>query len=57
VHLHSAVWKQPDILQTLRRDYAADFLAKPFQVEDLAALVLRMLENAATETETETKVE
>ncbi len=39
----SAVWKQPDILETLQKDYSVEFLAKPFGVDDLAALVLRML--------------
>jgi DNA-binding response OmpR family regulator len=54
----SAVWKQPDILETLRNDYGAEFMAKPFQVEDLAALVLRMLgePRAPREDELETTV-
>ncbi len=52
----SAVWKQPDILETLRRDYAAEFLAKPFQVDDLAALILRMLGNPPAEDDLDTQV-
>jgi CheY-like chemotaxis protein len=42
----SAIWKQPDVRESLSRDFGAAFLAKPFQVEELAALVLLVLGDA-----------
>ncbi len=53
----SAVWKQPDIVEELRRDLSVEFMAKPFNVDDLAALVLRMLDGAQAQDALVTKVE
>ncbi|MFH2010785.1 MAG: response regulator [bacterium] len=39
----SGIWKQPEILETLRRDFSVEFIAKPFNVEELAALVDKVL--------------
>lgn len=38
----SAIWKQPDILETLCKDYSVEFIAKPFELDDLADLILRL---------------
>lgn len=42
----SAVWKQPEVLETLRQECAVQFLEKPFRVDHLAELVIQMLGDA-----------
>lgn len=39
----SAVWKQPEILEGLRAECAVEFIEKPFQQDDIAAAVVRLL--------------
>jgi len=39
----SAVWKQPALLDELKNKFGVEFLAKPFNVDDLIALVKSLL--------------
>lgn len=45
----SAVWKQPDILEPLRQECDVEFLEKPFQPENLAAMVIQMLDRSSAD--------
>lgn len=40
----SAVWKQPDILDQLRDEYGVQFIAKPFDVDELVQMVEQALD-------------
>jgi CheY-like chemotaxis protein len=42
----SAIWKQPAIVDQLRRDFAVSFVTKPFQVNELVEAVRAALEQA-----------
>jgi CheY-like chemotaxis protein len=43
----SAIWKQPAIVDQLRRDYGVTFVNKPFQVDELVAAVKAALDQAS----------
>ena len=39
----SGIWKQPEILETLRRDFSVEFIAKPIDREALLKMVADLL--------------
>jgi OmpR family response regulator RpaB len=45
----SAIWKQPAIVDQLRRDFDVTFVTKPFQVDELVAAVRAALAQIAAD--------